>query len=700
MSAGPDFGLFDPGNRLAYFSHSDSNDVTILSGSAIVATVTTDPGPTALALDPKNGFVYVADGSSNNVSVLNNTTLMATIPVGGQPGAIVFDAAHGTVDVANYNSSTVSAIVGTRVVATTTVGPGPSAEAFDSRNGWVYVADSSSRNLTVLNGSTVVATIANLSGTPFYVTFDPFNGLIMASTANSAPTFVDVIDGLTRIASVPVWGDPLPAAIDPRNGWAYFATLYGQGNVTVLNDTHIQVTIAVGNTSTSLETPLFDPDNGYVYVPELTVFGGGRQVVVINRTSVAVALIVGDGPTGEVYDPFTGWIYVADFGNGAGTAIVVISTLLAEGPVSAIAAGSPPDPLEVGQRIELSATLWGIGDGTDAAAYASFPPIGLGCDPSVNFTLEDHSGTSLLACTPTGAGNYTVALTVTDGLGQSVSSSIRLAISPGPAATVHLPSGSFDVGQTLVLTATGSHGSGGYSFQWSGIPTGCPTTGASIVCSLTLSGRYSVAVQVTDSLGVAATSPAVPFEVNPTLGLAIPTAVGDPVVRNALTFSAAQSGGTAPIRWTWLFGDGSRDVVASPFHGYANAGRYEVIVWANDSANASVSEAIHVTIRGSGSGHTNGSAPPTLFGVPPTEGYLILGGIALAITVIALLGLPRIRRRMARANASNFQAISGPSGSEIQKRPTGRVHPADPTYSPVRAHQADRPSLCLLVFEG
>ncbi|HEV2429295.1 MAG TPA: PKD domain-containing protein [Thermoplasmata archaeon] len=645
VSAGPDFGLFDPGNRLAYFSHSDSNDVTILSGSAIVATVTTDPGPTALALDPKNGLVYVADGSSNNVSVLSNTTLIASIPVGGQPGAIVFDAAHGSMDVANYNSSTVSVIVGTRVVATATVGPGPSAEAFDSRNGWVYVADSSSRNLTVLNGSTAVATIVNLSGTPFYVTFDPFNGLIMASTANSAPTFVDVIDGLTRIASVPVWGDPVPAAIDPRNGWAYFATLYGQGNVTVLNDTHIQVTIGVGNTSTSLVTPLFDPDNGYLYVPHTDDFGGGRYVTVINRTFVAATLTVGGGPTGEVYDPFTGWIYVADFGNGVGTAISVISTLLAEGPVSAIAAGSPPHSLEVGQRVELNATLWGIGDGTDTATYASVPPNGLGCDPSVNFTLGDHLGTSLLVCTPTGAGTYSVTLTVTDGLGRSVSSSIRLVSSPGPLASVRLPRGSYDVGQTLVLTATGSQGSGGYAFEWFGIPTGCPTSGASIACSLTVFGRYSVTVQVTDSLGVATRSASVPFEVNPTLGLALPTVVGDPVVRNALTFSAAQSGGTAPFHWTWLFGDGSRDVVASPFHGYASAGRYGVIVWANDSANASVSEDLSVTIRGSGAAPTNGSAPPAWFGIPPTEGYLLLGTILLALLVLALWAVTKFRRK-------------------------------------------------------
>src|SRR5438876_1039971 len=101
-------------------------------------------------------YVYVADYGSNNVSVIDGTTVVATVPVGTLPGALAYDGGNGFVYVANfgsyyYSSSNVSVISGTVVVATVPVGNCPDGVAYDSGNGYLYVSNYCSGTVSVIS---------------------------------------------------------------------------------------------------------------------------------------------------------------------------------------------------------------------------------------------------------------------------------------------------------------------------------------------------------------------------------------------------------------------------------------------------------------------------------------------------------------------------------------------------------------------
>src|SRR5207237_4086644 len=93
--------------------------------------------PRGVAYDSENMYVYVADYGSNNVSVIDGTTVGATVPVGTLPGALAYDGGNGFVYVANfgsyyYSSSNVSVISGTVVVPKVPVGTCPDGAASGS----------------------------------------------------------------------------------------------------------------------------------------------------------------------------------------------------------------------------------------------------------------------------------------------------------------------------------------------------------------------------------------------------------------------------------------------------------------------------------------------------------------------------------------------------------------------------------------
>lgn len=62
-------------------------------------------------------------------------------------------------------------------------------------------------------------------------------------------------------------------------------------------------------------------------------------------------------------------------------------------------------------------------------------------------------------------------------------------------------------GSRLTIAAAGTGGAGGYSYSWSGLPTGCtPTNDSTIVCRPTTAGTYAINVTVTDAAGSTVTS--------------------------------------------------------------------------------------------------------------------------------------------------------------------------------------------------
>jgi hypothetical protein len=115
------------------------------------------------------------------------------------------------------------------------------------------------------------------------------------------------------------------------------------------------------------------------------------------------------------------------------------------------------------------------------------------------------------SCSFTGPSQSTIFASVTDFLGATiVSASLSFLVFPDPAFSSY-PTADPDpvsVGSSVIFTAAVSGGSGGFSFEWQGLPPGCASANASsIACTPTVNGTYAISVSVIDSNGEKAASP-------------------------------------------------------------------------------------------------------------------------------------------------------------------------------------------------
>jgi hypothetical protein len=225
-------------------------------------------------------------------------------------------------------------------------------------------------------------------------------------------------------------------------------------------------------------------------------------------------------------------VNVGTGGGGGGSGLTVA---VSASPVSA--------HIDVGQSTTLTASASG-GSGSYTYEWTSVPT---GCSESDNASYS---------CTPSASGNFSISVTVTDSDGHTASSSISYTVHSDPAASVPTATPSAaDVGQPVMFSTTASGGSGGYTYSWSGLPTGCANSAsASDQCTPAATGTYSVNVSVTDSNGFVVKSPDLGFTVDtdPTVTVAaVPATSGGIDVGQAVTFSAAASGGSGGYTYSW-----------------------------------------------------------------------------------------------------------------------------------------------------
>jgi large repetitive protein len=190
--------------------------------------------------------------------------------------------------------------------------------------------------------------------------------------------------------------------------------------------------------------------------------------------------------------------------------------------------------------------------GTQPYAWSAFGQIPPGL-------IVNTSG--ILIGTPKTGGTFTFTLTVTDASQTAVSKSLSIIISGGGStpltvATTALPDGA--VGQSYSQTLAANGGSPPY--QWlagTGFPAFLTLNAATGVVSgtLTTAGTFSLAVQVTDSVGTVATG-TLSLNVNSaplTITTVPPISSGTVGVAYLQTFQA--SGGTSPYTWAIASGE-------------------------------------------------------------------------------------------------------------------------------------------------
>jgi PKD domain len=250
--------------------------------------------------------------------------------------------------------------------------------------------------------------------------------------------------------------------------------------------------------------------------------------------------------------------------------------------------------------VETNATVTFSGTATQAQATyfgsALTPLLSFGDGSSVSALAAAHSYTR--------PGAYAPTLSVHDflGVGNASSSSVNVVLF---GIDVTAAPGTADPDAPITFEASSVGGTGPFTYQWS-FSDGGTGAGSPVVHAFATAGVGYGNVSVKDGTGSVVRS-SVAVVVEPPLAIR-PNA--DPMrtdTGTAVRFSSGASGGTAPLRFVWLFGDGASSPAADPDHTYTSLGTFTVHLWVNDSStdttNATVSvhvgSALSVTVSAS-----------------------------------------------------------------------------------------------------
>jgi YVTN family beta-propeller protein len=534
---------YDPGNGDIYVATPDPGFLCLTPGSVtvihadahprVVASIPVGYGPEASVLDPKSGLVFVANYCSNNVTIINGSSQRSIgpgVPVGVAPIALGYDPVRDRIIVANGGSRNLTILNGSSgatLAANVSVGPQPDGVAVNPTNGWIYVADYGSGNLTVLNGTTYSRARSDIpvGGCPEGVIYDPKGGRIVS--INSCTGNLTILNGTTGgyvNSSVPAGVGPVAAALDSTRNLLYVADAAG-GTVAVVN-----------LTTFDLQSPKIsvngDPQ-GIAYI------AATDQVEVSDFLSGTISIIA----TVPLLSSLRAYPGTAE--EGRPTQLVASATELGNAPLSLAYSGLPSGCLTANVSTlsctpNQPGTFLVVATATDLRGYSGWTAFSLAVLPALgNASLAispnrlDLGGTaslavsiaggasnltfaysglpagclsrnlSLLSCKPSITGSFTILVLVTDQYGATVSAADSLNVAPTLSIeSVVTSPPSVVVGEYAIVTVLVSGGTTPYSYEYQGLPAGCPTVNQSqVVCLTTAAGSDTIQARVTDSVG-------------------------------------------------------------------------------------------------------------------------------------------------------------------------------------------------------
>jgi hypothetical protein len=281
-------------------------------------------------------------------------------------------------------------------------------------------------------------------------------------------------------------------------------------------------------------------------------------------------------PTGAATYHIT--LRVTDSNQAYINSTTLIFTVYADPVVSSLAAS--PASVDLGQQTTFT-TVASFGSGGFSYAWSGLPS---GCSSSA----------SSFSCSPGITGTFTVSVTVTDSIGVSaVSSPLSFTVFVDPTITTPTVNRtSADVGQSISFTSTTSGGSGGNTYAWAGLPTGCTSSNSlTVYCTPGVSGTFEVKVTVTDSNGFSVTSPAASITIHSAPVVTGPKATPASIdIGQSATFSVMASSGSGGFSYAWsglptgCLSANSYNITCAP----SIAGSYNITVRVTDSNGYSV----------------------------------------------------------------------------------------------------------------
>ncbi len=310
--------------------------------------------------------------------------------------------------------------------------------------------------------------------------------------------------------------------------------------------------------------------------------------------------------------------------------------------------------LDVSQTVNLSVTVSGAGTG----ATINWSGLPAGC-LSANATA--------LACTPTAPGIFSVTVTATTLGGVSMTSGpLLLDVSPAiGGASLTASDHAIDAGRLVSLSASFTGGSGGEIYAWTGLPSGCASSGTpSLLCTpstgLTATTTYTITVSISDSnLGSATASATLTVAPRLAVGLSSTAQGSKNVAPTSFSVDASASGGLGALTYQWyLNGSAVGGNVSSLSESDLPAGTYVFTVTVTDPSGARASsEPLAVTVTAP----VATSSSSTSGGTNALD-WVLLGLVAgvLALLVLLLVLIARGRKQGEPASS----AAPGPKSPE------------------------------------
>ena len=248
----------------------------------------------------------------------------------------------------------------------------------------------------------------------------------------------------------------------------------------------------------------------------------------------------------------------------------------------------------------------------DASASGPGDPGGTITDYSWNFgdgtPVDDAGGSADASHAFASPGIYTVALTTTDDLGVSTTSTRQVTVDAPAAAFTTSPATVVAPGTAVSFDATGSTDPEGtiIDYSWNfgdGTPVDDAGTSTSLQRAYASRGTYTVTLTVTNNFGQTNTSTHTITVDDPPTATFTPSAAvaatGATVNFNASASAPGASGGTIND-YSWNFGDGTpaddTSGTAAASHAYAAPGTYTVTLTATDDLGVTATSTHQITV--------------------------------------------------------------------------------------------------------